>query len=61
MLLDGGQIIADGRPEDVLTPDQLKSVYGIDAFIGRDAGGLLLVPTNLSESRADAKRLTPQA
>jgi len=48
LLLDQGQIRADGAPEEVLTAENLKSVYHIDAFVGRDAGGLLLVPTGVS-------------
>jgi iron complex transport system ATP-binding protein len=48
LLLDQGRIRADGAPEDVLTTDNLRTVYHIDAFVGRDAGGLLLVPTGIS-------------
>jgi iron complex transport system ATP-binding protein len=49
VLLDRGRIRADGAPEEVLTAENLKSVYHIDAFVGRDAGGLLLVPTGVSQ------------
>jgi iron complex transport system ATP-binding protein len=48
VLLDQGRIRADAAPEEVLTAENLKSVYHIDAFVGRDAGGLLLVPTGVS-------------
>ena len=38
LLLDGGRLVADGKPLDVLTPERLRSVYGITARI-EDAGG----------------------
>ncbi|MBX3495265.1 MAG: ABC transporter ATP-binding protein [Parvibaculum sp.] len=34
VLLDNGVVKADGRPEDVLTPENLKAVYRIRAIIG---------------------------
>ncbi|MBX3490282.1 ABC transporter ATP-binding protein [Parvibaculum sp.] len=34
VLLDEGVVKADGRPEDVLTPENLKAVYRIRAIIG---------------------------
>lgn len=52
VLIDHGRILSDAQPEEVLTPERLRSIYGIDAFIGRDPGGLLLVPTKLATSRA---------
>ena len=33
VLIDSGTIIADGTPADVLTPANLKSVYGIEAKV----------------------------
>jgi len=33
IVLDQGRLVADGAPEDVLTPALLKSVYGIDAHL----------------------------
>jgi iron complex transport system ATP-binding protein len=30
MLLDQGSLVADGRPPDVLTPDRIRTVYGVD-------------------------------
>lgn len=38
LLLNGGRLVADGKPLDVLTPERLRSVYGITARI-EDAGG----------------------
>lgn len=33
LLIDEGRIVADGSPAQVLTPDNLKAVYGIDARV----------------------------
>ena len=34
--LNNGQIVADGTPEEVMTPDLLASVFGVHAHILRD-------------------------
>lgn len=33
VLIDSGTVVADGTPAEVLTPENLKSVYGIDAKV----------------------------
>jgi len=33
LIVDGGRIVADGSPAEVLTPDLLRTVYGIDARV----------------------------
>jgi len=33
VLIDGGTVVAEGTPAEVLTPANLKSVYGIDARV----------------------------
>ena len=30
VLLDGGAIVADGPPADVLAPDRIREVFGVD-------------------------------
>ena len=45
ILLAGGQVIAQGHPRAVLTPERLAAVYGITAHFAEDDGGLILVPT----------------
>lgn len=45
LLLAGGELIAQGRPAEVLRPERLKAVYGIDArvLVGPD-GALDVLP-----------------
>ncbi|KPL55368.1 ABC transporter [Prosthecomicrobium hirschii] len=56
IVLAGGRIVATGAPEAVLDARLLASVYGIEAHVDRDPGGLLLVPTGLSARSAAAAR-----
>ena len=42
VLLDEGAVKADGRPEDVLTPENLEAVYRIRAIIGGDGERFVL-------------------
>ncbi|MET0365697.1 MAG: ABC transporter ATP-binding protein [Sphingobium sp.] len=44
LLVDGGRLVADGSPADVLTPDRLAAVYGIAARIETDGDRRLIVP-----------------
>lgn len=44
LLIDQGRLIADGRPDDVLTAERIGAVYGVSAFIGEAAGQPLIVP-----------------
>jgi iron complex transport system ATP-binding protein len=34
VLLDGGELVADGSPRDVLTAERLRAVYGVDVLVG---------------------------
>ena len=36
LLIDGGRIVADGTPAEVLTAERLRAVYGIDARVETD-------------------------
>jgi iron complex transport system ATP-binding protein len=47
VLLDDGKIAAEGTPEAVLTPDNLRKVYGVEAYLERKADGLIVQPTGL--------------
>ncbi|HEX7874276.1 MAG TPA: ABC transporter ATP-binding protein [Sphingobium sp.] len=44
LLIDDGRLVADGRPADVLTPERLAAVYGIEARIETDGDRRLIVP-----------------
>jgi iron complex transport system ATP-binding protein len=52
VMLKEGRVAAEGRPADVMTDQRLREVFGISAYIGEDAGGLVLAPTALAESGA---------
>ena len=43
-LMDGGRIVADGPPREVLTPARLREVFGIRAHLAETADGPVLAP-----------------
>jgi iron complex transport system ATP-binding protein len=43
-LLNNGQVVSEGAAEAVLTPDNLHSVYGIDALHGNNKGENWVLP-----------------
>ncbi|BCH20396.1 ABC transporter ATP-binding protein [Mesorhizobium sp. L-8-3] len=49
VLLDRGAIVADGRPEEVLTVDRLRRVYGVEAHFGEAAGKMIVLPLDAAE------------
>ena len=44
LLLDGGRLIGDGAPPDVLRPDQLEAAYRVSGEYGSRDGEPYLVP-----------------
>jgi iron complex transport system ATP-binding protein len=44
LLLDRGELVADGPPLAVLTAERLRAVYGINAMISEGDGGPFIVP-----------------
>jgi len=48
LVLDGGKLVADGKPEDVLTDELLESVFGIQVARWQDGAESYLVPKTLS-------------
>ena len=45
LLMDGGRLVADGKPMEVLTEQSLAEVYGISACIEPDGEWPLILPT----------------
>jgi len=48
VMLKGGRVAAAGPPEQVITVSNLRSVYGIEAFICSNGGTLHVVPRKAS-------------
>lgn len=44
VLLHRGKIVADGRPIDVLTTENLQQVYGISAYVDCRDEGVVIIP-----------------
>jgi ABC-type dipeptide/oligopeptide/nickel transport system ATPase subunit len=55
VLLERGRVVADGPPEEALSPERLAAVYGVTVHRSRDAGGLVLVPTGLVVPREEMR------
>lgn len=47
ILMHRGQIVADGVPDTVLSPDHLADVFGIRAHLSRGADGLVFQPLSV--------------
>ncbi|MFA4849257.1 MAG: ABC transporter ATP-binding protein [Methanoregula sp.] len=44
LLLDNGKKIGYGKPADILTPECIRTVYGVDSFIVENENGKFIVP-----------------
>ncbi|MBK8185872.1 MAG: ABC transporter ATP-binding protein [Cellvibrio sp.] len=44
VLLNHGQIVASGQPAEVLTPENLRQVYGIEAYVDCREEGVVIIP-----------------
>ena len=44
IVMDGGHIVGDGAPADILTAQTLATVFGIGSIVEQRAGGLLVTP-----------------
>ena len=49
LLIDGGRIVADGSPREVLTTERLRAIYKVEAFLAEHQGGLVVQPLDLFE------------
>jgi iron complex transport system ATP-binding protein len=47
VLLDEGMVVADGSPRTVLTAERLRTVYGVETYLGEAAGGLIVQPLDV--------------
>jgi iron complex transport system ATP-binding protein len=47
-VLDGGRLVAQGRPHDVLTPTRLRDVYGVTVAVERLSQGQTVCAPDLS-------------
>lgn len=56
-LLLRGRILASGRPEDVLTAENVRTAYGVDAAVERCAatGSLRVVPLRASKDTTEGR------
>jgi len=44
MMLSKGSIVALGTPEEVITPELVRQVYGVEVVIIEDDGGIFAIP-----------------
>jgi iron complex transport system ATP-binding protein len=44
VLLSDGKVAADGFPADILSSENLRRTFGVDAFIGEHAGAPVILP-----------------
>ena len=51
IVLDGGRIVADGPPRDVLTRERLAETFGVTAEIMELAGASVVIPWSVTEGR----------
>ncbi|MEW6069105.1 MAG: ABC transporter ATP-binding protein [Candidatus Thermoplasmatota archaeon] len=53
VLLNNGKIVSAGKPEEVLTPENIKNVYNIDAIIKKNpvSGALYVTPYTAAKEK----------
>jgi iron complex transport system ATP-binding protein len=44
LMMNGGSIFAAGNPSSVLTPENIKDVYGVEAEVNNNNGRPYIVP-----------------
>ncbi|TVQ23156.1 MAG: ABC transporter ATP-binding protein [Spirochaetaceae bacterium] len=52
VMLHNGSVYATGTPEEVITVSSLREVYGVDAYLDRDAHGLRVSVERISTPQA---------
>lgn len=48
ILLDGGAVVADGPPRQVLTAELLRQVYGVETHFGEAEGKMIVQPLDVA-------------
>lgn len=63
VVMDQGQVAAAGAPEAVLTPELIKSVYGVDVLVDREhtTGALRITYLAATATRTTAGKTVPLA
>lgn len=57
ILMNHGTVVADGTPSDVLTPDQLSSVYGITSLEVSDGDDVAVLPWQSTKNSRPIKSI----
>ncbi|MEO9653680.1 ABC transporter ATP-binding protein [Marinomonas sp.] len=60
LVLKGGRLVAQGAPADILTPQLIKDVYGVNVDIEFDGGGVPFVRTHRFSGQAGIHSNTSQ-
>ncbi len=50
LVLRKGKVVSDGPPDDVLSRDLMRRVYGVEGKISRNGGRPVVIPTALVEN-----------
>lgn len=53
VMLAGGEVVADGEPRSVLTPERLRKVYQVETYCAEHAGGPIVQPYDLASKEGD--------
>lgn len=48
LMLCDGRIVAEGTPQEVLTAETLRAVYGVEVFFGASTDGMVVMPVGLT-------------
>jgi iron complex transport system ATP-binding protein len=54
LMLDRGRLVADGNPAEVLMPERLAAIYGVETYRAKTPHGLIVVPLARSETDGPA-------
>ncbi|MCC5951356.1 MAG: ABC transporter ATP-binding protein [Acidimicrobiia bacterium] len=56
VLLAGGHLAASGRAEEVLTPDNVREAFGVDADVDLSRGHPVVLPNGLAQPVSEVQR-----